>query len=137
MERSGVDPTAVRLELSESCPLEVALDPIRAGMALRHALSNTLAAAGDSSVRLRASGKPGCLVLEMILDKPPAETVCSINLRADSFERLVGMAAERRGLDLAIAARVTELFGGTARLEVEPGRRSTLVMEWPERISTA
>jgi len=137
MERSGVAPTPVRLELSESCPREVALDPIRVGMALRHALSNTLAAAGDSPVRLRASGKLGRLVIEMIVDRPPSETISSMDLRADSFERLVGVAAERRGLDLAIAARVTELFGGTARLEVEPGRRSALVMEWPERIGAA
>ena len=47
------------------------------------------------------------------------------------------MAAERRGLDLAIAARVTELFGGTARLEVEPGQRSALILEWPERLGAA
>jgi len=137
LERSGVDPTPVRLELSESCPREVALDPVRVGLALRHALSNTLAAAGDSPVRLRASGKPGKLVIEMIVDKPPAETVSSMILRGESFERLVGVAAERRGLDLAIASRVTELFGGVARLEVEPGQRSTLVMEWPERFGTA
>jgi len=137
MERSGVDPTPVRLELSDSCPREVCLDQARVGLALRHALSNTMAAAGDSPVRLRASGKPGRLVIEMILDKPPAETVSSMELKAPSFERLVGVAAERRGLDLAIATRVTELFGGTARLEIEPGLRSILNLEWPERIDKA
>jgi signal transduction histidine kinase len=136
-ERSGVDPTPVRLELGETCPREVALDPVKVGLALKHALSNTLAAAGDVPVRIRASGKPGRLVIEMIVERPPPETLVSIDLRGGSFERLVGMAAERRGLDMAIAARVTEMFGGAARLEVEPGRRSTLVMEWPERITTA
>jgi signal transduction histidine kinase len=136
-ERAGVEPTPVRLELTESCPREVALDPIRVRMALQHALSNIVAAAGSSPVRVRASGKPGRLIVELILDKPPADTVRSVELRSESFERLVGMAAERRGLDLAIAARVTESFGGTARLVVEPGRRSTVVLEWPERIATA
>jgi len=135
-ERAGVETTPVRLELTESCPREVALDPIRARLALQHALANTVAAAGDTPVRVRASGKPGTLVIEMILDKPPAETVRSVPLRSETFERLVGIAAERRGLDLAIAARVTELFGGTARLEVEPGRRSSVVLEWPERLAT-
>jgi len=136
-ERSGADPTPVRLELGESCPREVALDPARVGLALKHALSNTLAAAGGSPVRIRATGMPGRLIIEMILEKPPFETVSSMKLRGESFERLVGVAAERRGLDLAIAARVTELFGGTSRLEIEPGRRSTLVLEWPERIGSA
>jgi signal transduction histidine kinase len=97
IERSGVDPTPVRLELTESCPREVALDPIRVALALKHALTNTVAAAGDSPVRLRASGKPGRLIIEMIVDGPPAETVSSIPLRADSYARLVGVAAERRG----------------------------------------
>jgi signal transduction histidine kinase len=136
-ERNPLDPTPVRLELTESCPREVALDPIRVRLALHYALANTVAAAGRSPVRLRASGKPGRLVVEMILDTPPAETVRSVDLRSESFERLVGIAAERRGLDLAIAARVSELFGRTARLVVEPGRRSTVVLEWPDRIGAA
>ncbi len=70
----------------------------------------------------------------MIVDKPPPTTVSSMDIRPDKFERLAGSAAERRGLDLAIAARVSELFGGSARLEVEPGRRSTIVLDWPQRI---
>jgi len=123
MERSGVDPTPVRLELGESCPREVALDPLKVGLALKHALSNALAAADDVPVRIRATGRAGRLVIEMVVDRPPPETLSSIDLRGESFERLVGVAAERRGLDMAIAARVTEMFGGTARLEVEPGRR--------------
>ncbi|MDR3634415.1 MAG: hypothetical protein P4L84_11470, partial [Isosphaeraceae bacterium] len=54
-------------------------------------------------------------------------------LRSQAFERLCGTAAERRGMDLAIAARVTELFHGSARLDVAAGG-TTLVFDWPERL---
>jgi hypothetical protein len=63
------------------------------------------------------------------------------------FERLKGdMAqgyanldwiAERRGLDLAIAARVSEMFGGTARLDAVEDRGTTVVLDWPTRLPTA
>jgi hypothetical protein len=36
-------------------------------------------------------------------------------------------------MDLAIAARVTELFQGSARLDVIPGG-TVLVFDWPERL---
>jgi hypothetical protein len=38
-------------------------------------------------------------------------------------------------MDLAIAAKVSELFGGTARLVAEPGQRSTIVLDWPSRLA--
>jgi len=47
----------------------------------------------------------------------------------------MGIEPDRLGLDLAIVARVTELFGGTARLEVEDGRGSTIVLDWPTQIA--
>jgi len=134
--RSGVEATPVRLEVADSCPPVVTLDPIRTRLALQHALANAVAAAGDAPVRVRASGQPGRWVVEMVIDKPPPATVVSIPLRPEVFERLAGSAAERRGLDLSIAARISELFGGSARLDVEPGRGTTVVLDWPERLAT-
>ena len=55
--------------------------------------------------------------------------------RPDQFERLAGSAAERRGLDLAIASRISELFGGSARLVAEPERRTAVVLDWPSRLA--
>ena len=132
--RPGTEPTPVRLEWTDSSPSEVALDPLRVQLALQHSLTNAINAAGEAPVRLRSSGEPGRWVVEIIVDKPPPQTVASIQLRPDRFERLGGTAAERRGLDLAIAARVSEIFGGSARLDVEPGRRSSVVLEWPDRL---
>jgi hypothetical protein len=56
-------------------------------------------------------------------------------LGPSSFERLCGFAAERRGMDLAIAAKVSELFGGSARLELTASRGTVVVLDWPERLA--
>jgi signal transduction histidine kinase len=133
--RPGSEPTTVRLEVLDDGPGEVALDPQRVRLALQHALANAINAAGDAPVRVRSGGEGGRWVVEMVVDKPPPATVASIALKPDRFERLAGSAAERRGLDLAIAARVSEMFGGSARLDVEPGRRSTVVLDWPRRLA--
>jgi hypothetical protein len=63
--------------------------------------------------------------------------VGSFPLSPTGFVRLCGSAAERRGMDLAITAKVTESFGGSARLDAEPGRRTTLVIDWPARLPGA
>ncbi len=132
--RPGVEVTPVRLEFAAGTPAEVSLDPTRVRLALQHALANAIAAAGDAPVSIRSGGGAGRWIIELVVDKPPPAIVHSIRLRPGLFERLAGSAAERRGLDLAIAARVSELFGGSARLEVEPGTRSTILLDWPERL---
>jgi signal transduction histidine kinase len=132
--KSSAEASPVRLELAESCPAEVALDPNRVQLALQHSLANAVNAAASTPVRLRSSGGPDRWVIELIVDKPPPLTVGSMPLRPDHFERLAGSAAERRGLDLAIAARVSELFGGSARLVAEPDRRTAVVLDWPSRL---
>ncbi len=135
--RPGSDTIPVRLEIVDDGPIEVALDPQRVRMALQHALANAINAAGDVPVLLRSGGGAGRWVVEFVVDRPAPSTVGSMELRPDRFERLAGSAAERRGLDLAIAARVSEMFGGSARLDVEPGKRSTIVLDWPERLAGA
>jgi signal transduction histidine kinase len=133
--RGGMETTPVRLEIADGAPTEVALDPHRVNMALQHALTNALNAAGQAPVRLRSRGGNGRWVVEVVVDQPPPPMVVPMELRPDRFERLAGSAKERRGLDLAMAARISEMFGGSARLEIEPGRCSTIVLDWPERLA--
>jgi hypothetical protein len=76
-------------------------------------------------------------VVEFVVDLPPPSTVMAMELRPDRFERLTGTAKERRGLDLAIAARISEMFGGSARLEVVRERSSTIILDWPQRLADA
>jgi signal transduction histidine kinase len=104
-------------------------------MAIEYALINANAAAQESPIRLTLRGDPDRWIVEVSVDRPPPSSVTSVQLRSQVFERLCGSAAERRGMDLAIAARITELFGGSARLEVVDGRGTTLILDWPARIT--
>jgi len=122
----------IHLEIREDSPAEVDLDPDRARLALQLALDNaTTAASEKGSIRVSSGGRPGRWVIRLGVDVPPPVSVQAEELRPESFKRLLGAPAERRGLDLAIAARITELFGGSARLEVEEGRGTTIVLDWP------
>ena len=127
---------SVRLEFVPDSPEEVAVDPNRARLAIQHALANAVAAAGDATIKLRSKGPVGRWVIEVVVEKAPPPTISSTKLQPHLFERLIGSAAERRGLDLAIASRVSELFGGSARLDVEPGVRSVVILDWPARLDS-
>ena len=127
---------SVRLEIGGDAPSEVALDPNRVRLAIQHALANAVAAAGDSLVKIRSRGSSGRWTIDLVVEKAPPPTVTATTLQSHIFERMIGAPAERRGLDLAIAARVSELFGGSARLEVEPGTRSVITLDWPTRWPT-
>jgi signal transduction histidine kinase len=125
---------AVHLDVMPGCPPEVELDPFWARLAVRHAISNATAAADGSPVRLAVGGSADRLVMELRVDRPPPASVQATRLRSDVYERLFGTAHERRGLDLAIAARVSELFGGSGRLDVFEGRGTSVVLDWPSRL---
>ena len=137
-ERPGSPPVAVRLDVDPTCPAEAVLDPARARIAIQYALTNAVAAAnGTGGVRVTARGGPDRWITEIAIDHPPPASVKAVELRPDVFERLCGTAAERRGMDLAIVARITELFGGDARLAVDAGRGTTIVLDWPARLASA
>jgi signal transduction histidine kinase len=134
VSRPGVKLSPVRLDVQKTCPPEAELDQGRARMAIEYALINADAAAHDEPIRLTLRGGPHRWVIEVAIDRPPPSSVSSLELRPQLFERLCGNAAERRGMDLAIAARISDLFGGTARLDVVAGRGTTLILDWPARI---
>jgi signal transduction histidine kinase len=123
----------IHLEVSGTAPAAVELDPTRARLALGHALANAVEAAGDAEVRVTVEGPPGHWVTRIASEQPPPELVQGGPLSAERPLRLLGNAMERRGLELTIVAIVSQRFGGTATLEVEPGLRSTLVLDWPTR----
>ena len=126
----------VTLEVRPGCPSEVELDQARAQVAIQHVLANALAAADKvAPVRLALDGAPGRLTVEAWVDRPPHSSVVPAVLRPDAFDRLMGNPAGRLSLELTIAARVSELFGGSARLEVDPGRGTAVVLDWPARIA--
>jgi signal transduction histidine kinase len=125
----------VQLEVQKTCPAMVLLDQGRARLALEYALANASAAASADPIRLLMRGAPERWIIEIIVDRPPPGSVESSDLDSRSFERLCGSAAERRGMDLAIAARVSELFGGTARLQAVEGQGTSIILDWPARYS--
>ena len=134
--KPGAGSPPLRLRIEESCPAEASLDPGRARLAIQYVLSNALASTQDVPVEITMRGGPDRLITEVRIDHPPPPSVKSLALRPDAFERICGTANERRGLDLAIAARVSEMFGGTARLDAVEDRGTTVVLDWPTRLPT-
>ena len=122
----------IRVQVCEGCPTEVTLDPGRARLGLRYALTNAVASACGSPIGVVARGKGDRLEIEIGIERPPRSTVRSTHLRGDLFERVLGNETERLGMDMAIAARVSELLGGSARLQTEEGRSSAIVLDWPQ-----
>lgn len=121
----------------EPCPVE--LDPALATLALRTALENAARAAGDGAEPIRVGLQAGldrCRIAVELRSRPP-DSVQASALRPDLYRKLLGNSAERLGLDLAVVARVCTLFGGAARLEVQPGVGTVVSIEWPRRLTAA
>ncbi len=135
--KAGARASAVRLELDPTCPERVELDPLRARLAIQYVLSNTTGSSNGEPIRLMMRGSADRWVIEVAIDHPPPPSVKPVKLDSKSFERLCGFAAERRGMDLAIAARVSEMFGGSARLDVVENQGTTVVLDWPAGLVTA
>ncbi|WP_406697296.1 HAMP domain-containing sensor histidine kinase [Singulisphaera sp. Ch08] len=131
--KAGAKAVPIHVEVRQSCPSEALLDQNRAKQAIQYALGNALAASKVEGVHVTLHGGPDRWVTEFSVKHPPPPTVTSVELRSDLFERLCGTAAERRGMDLAIAAKISESFGGAARLEVDETRGSTIILDWPVR----
>jgi len=127
--KAAANSPPLRLRIEETCPAEASLDPGRARMAIQYVLSNAMASTQNVPVEITMRGDPDRVITEVRVDLPPPPSVKSMALRPDAFERLCGTAAERRGLDLAIAARVSEMFGGTARLDAVEGRDTTVILD--------
>jgi signal transduction histidine kinase len=125
---------AVGFELKQGAPAEAELDPGWARAALRAAVENALAAAEGAAVSATLGGGSGRLMVQVTAHKPPPPSVVPGQLLPDRIECLQPNAYERLGLDLALAARVSELFGGRASLEASPGQSSTIVLDWPVRL---
>lgn len=111
-------------------PASVHADPIHVRLAFLCALTNAVAAT-DRPLAVRTDGADGRWTVAIEIDRPPPSTVHGETLRAEEFERVIGSPSERRGLDLAIAAWISDLSGGTVRLDIDPGRRSAIVLDWP------
>ncbi|GAC1466440.1 MAG: hypothetical protein NVSMB9_07000 [Isosphaeraceae bacterium] len=135
--KAGAKTVPVVVEEDSTCPTEVSLDPLKAQMAIHYALANATAAANGNPIRLRMRGGPDRWVIEVSNDQPAPSSVKSVSLKPGSFERLCGCAAERRGMDLAIAAKVSEAFGGTANLEVIDRKGTVIVLDWPARLNNS
>lgn len=121
---------AIQVETG-AAPLEVYLDRSRARLAFQKALLNAVAAAVGSEIRVVLEERGDRCVTTIVVNIPPRDSVYSHQLDPVHFVRLVGTAAERRGLDATISSRVSRLFGGVATLESNRGQDTRLVLDWP------
>ncbi len=119
-----------RFEAGPDTPAKVELDAVRTRLAVISALTNA-AAAADAPLRVVLSGGAGRWQISIVVDRAPPSSVRGFTAEPDRFERIVASSSERTGIDLAIAAWLARQSGGTVRLDVEPGQRSTIVLDWP------
>ena len=124
----------IDLKVDPSCPSEVLLDPSKASLAIHYALLNAAEAARGEPISLTLRGAPDRWIIEVTLNQPAPPSVTPFPLTSRDFERLTGAPAERRGMELAIAARITNLFQGAAHLSLSPSRHSTITLNWPSRL---
>lgn len=134
--RGGGKTVPVQLEVDDSCPEEASLDQPRVVMAIQHALANAAAAAGDGPIVVTLRGARDRWIIEVTTRRPAPPSVASQSLRPRAFERLCGTVADRRGLELAIVARISELFNGSARFQVHEDRSTSIIMDWPTRLDS-
>lgn len=127
---------SARLEARANCPEKVELDQNLARLALGLALSNTLDAAGDRPARVVLDGKDDRLSIRFETEVPPPASLKPSSLQPDHFERLLGVPGERLGLELAVVARISTIFGGSARLEVYPEKGTAVILDWPTRLAS-
>ena len=105
-------------------------------MAIQHALANAAAAAGDGPITIMLRGTRDRWITEVMTKRPAPPSVVSQSLRPRAFERLCGTVADRRGLELAIVARISELFNGSAQFQVHEDRSTSIIMDWPTRLES-
>lgn len=118
-------------------PEVVYLDYSRARMAIQKSLANAAAASGGKPIALRVGGGPERCRISFELAVPPRDSVQSHEIEPEAFQRILGTPAERRGLDLSIAARISTLFGGRAHLQAVPGEGTAVILDWPARLASA
>ena len=123
-----------KFDCDPTSPSVVFLDPTLARLAFQAVLINA-AGATDRPLNVRSWGEGDRWLIAVSVEKPPPRTVTSQDVQPNDFQRLLGSAAERRGLDLSIASWISAQFGGTIRLNVVPDAQSTIVIDWPVNAS--
>ncbi|WP_422931276.1 ATP-binding protein [Singulisphaera sp. PoT] len=129
-------PVRIDLLVDDSCPETASLDQVRARQAIHYVLANAVAASSNAKVQLFAHGSPDRWVIEFRVSDPAPSSVTTMALQSRSFERLCGTVGERRGMDLAVAARISELFGGSARIEADKEKGTSVILDWPSKLDT-
>ncbi len=123
-----------RFETRPGAPGIVEHDPTHTRLALISALTNA-AAATDGPLRVVLSGDAERWQVSIIVDRAPPATVHEFEAEPGRFERIIASPSERTGIDLSIASWLARQCGGTVRLEVEAGRHSSIVLDWPVKAS--
>ncbi len=132
--RSRAPDRRFTIEVEAGAPAEVEAAEDLAHLALRYGLQNAVATLSKSNqVRIQVGGEPDLWYIRFVTVEAPCQTVRAGAVDPADVHRLLGNARERRGMDLAIVATLCEREGGHCRIELEPGRSSALVLEWPVR----
>ncbi len=124
----------IRVQIDETCPDVVSLDTSLAYTALKFAILNALSCSEQGPVEISARGEMARWIIAIrdqcdLIPEGPEGILAS-----GQMQRLVSNRRERRGLDLAIAIEITELFGGSIRLQRLPSGGHEIQLDWPTRL---
>ena len=125
-----------RVEVDPSCPASVRLDLSGAKLALLHALDNAASAGGEVPLIIKLWGDAQTWSISIQVDRPPPRTLKSFEVEPRNFVRFRGIAGERNGFDLALAARILKMSGGKIEFEVVPEKRTAITLTWPIEIES-
>lgn len=113
---------------------EVLTDPSLVVRAVELAIRNALAASRKHRVRLEGRSDGDRWRVAVVTEEPPMATVESGPIEPGRVEHLTASPHERRTLDLALVGWISARLGGSAWLEVRPGRDSRIVLDWPLQV---
>jgi hypothetical protein len=113
----------------------VTTDPELATRAVTLALANAIDASRQAVVWLVSDRREADRWrVEIKIPEAPPPTIVAGPVDPGRVEHLTASPYERRTLDLALVGWLSERLGGSARIEVEPGCESRIVLDWPAHL---
>jgi signal transduction histidine kinase/DNA-binding response OmpR family regulator len=123
------------VELGESCPRSIEVDPQRLEQILKNLLSNAIKFTQEGQVRVEVRRAPYQQIAFSVSDTGIGVSEANQALIFEAFQQADGTTSRKfggTGLGLSISRELARLLGGEISLESAPGEGSTFTVTIPE-----